>query len=198
MRRRFVVFVVAVSLAAGLTACGEDDPKRPPAADLGPSGPPPPTGGGGSGEGGVTDGGAEAGDGGVCNDLVVPSLVVDRIGINGDPPVGTGGVIAEGDYDLTRFDVYVGVGGVAGPTGITAQSTIRVAGTTLDQVIRYAGTSAPQELRARYAFSVSSATLALTGICPAGGAASRQYTSNGVTLVVTDTVAKEVFTFTKR
>lgn len=186
-----------VAGASAVAACS-DDPKRPPASEDG-RGSLSPGGAAGSREGGAGDQDAGGGvDGGRCNDIVLTSFLVDRIGLNGDPPVGTGGTIVDGTYDLTRFDVYVGVGGVGGPTGITAQSTIRVAGTTLDQVILYTGSGAPQEIRSTYSFAASGATLALTSICPAGGVSSRQFTANGTTLVVTDNVSKEVFTFTQR
>ncbi|MBX3191980.1 MAG: hypothetical protein KF819_33625 [Labilithrix sp.] len=189
--------VLGVAFFIGLGACKEEE-QRPAPAESGGGGPSPGGGGGSSREGGVDDGGAEGGDGGTCNDVLLPSAVIDRIAVNGDPPVATGGAIAEGTYDLTQLDVYVGIGGLPGPTGIAAQSAIVVTGTTIDQVIRYSGNAAPEELRVTYAYATSSATLSLTGVCPLGGAASRQYSSNGFTLVITDTASKEVFTFTKR
>jgi hypothetical protein len=187
--------VLAFAVAAG---CSDPAPKPAPAVV---TGMPPVTSGGGV-EGGAGDGGA--GDGGVdagsCTDLPLTGTLVDRTGVLGDPPTSTGGTIVDGDYDLTVYSVFVGAGGVSGPTGITAKASIRLASGKIDEVLELGGTGKTVTTTAtRSTFSASGATFAETQLCPMNGAGSQlQYTANDTILTLTDLSTKEAFTFTKR
>jgi hypothetical protein len=201
--RRFTfLFAVAIAPLAVIIACS-DPPNRPPAGGDGTVKVPGAGGGaeGGGGEGGI-DGGADANgvDASPCNaDLVLTGQIVDRIGVTGEPPVATGGVIMDGTYDLTALSVYVGISGVGGPTGITARSTINITAPRIDQVLELGGAGkTPTQMRRSSTYGVSGAQFATTEICPTGQALSRQFTVTGSTLVLTDLLTKEEFTFTKR
>jgi hypothetical protein len=140
-----------------------------------------------------------ADSGAACNDVVLTGVLVDRTGINGDPPVGLGGTVVDGTYDLTSYSVYVGVGGVAGPTGITARGTIRISGGKLDEITELSGSGPTTLARKSSGYNASAATFATTEVCPSvGGGTQRQFTATDPLLTLTDMVTKEAFTFTKR
>jgi hypothetical protein len=158
---------------------------------------------------GNTEGGASSGDsavdtgvadsGAACNDVVLTGVLIDRIGVNGDPPVGVGGTVVDGTYDLTGYSVYVGVGGVAGPTGISARGTIRIAGGKLDEITELSGSGPTTQVRKSSGYNAAAATFATTESCPSvGGGSQRQFTAADPLLTLTDPVTKEAFTFTKR
>lgn len=199
--RKTLAFVILAVAAIGLPGCS-DDPQRPPPAGTGSF-----TGGGGAGgggggggsDGGTTDAG-DAGDAGVvCNTLANATLVVDRNGILGDPPVSTGGTIAEGRYELTDYRIYVGAGGLGGPTGVTASSAMVVSGGKMEQVLTVGGNTPTVERRVITSYNATASTLLRTNICPANGAAAQyQYTASDGSITITDTVSKEAFVFTKR
>jgi len=158
-------------------------------------------GGGGGGEGGVVDeGGFDAGEAGVCNDLVNSGTLVDRTAVPGDPPTATGGTVVDGTYDLTDYSVYVGTGGAPGPTGITAKATLRIAGGKIDEIIELGGTGKTSTVTTSSSvYSVTGATFAETDLCPAGGGGRQlQFTANDPQLILTDATSKEAFTFAKR
>lgn len=183
-----------------VAACSDPAAKPSPAIVTGT--PPAVSGGGGAdggSEGGTTNGDAGA-DGGLCTDLAATVMIVDRVGVIGDPPTATGGTIVDGDYDLTAYSVYVGVGGVSGPTGITARATIRIGAGKIDEVIEIGGTGKTTTLTAtRSAYSASGATFAETELCPStGGGKQLQFTAVDPILTLTDLTSKEAFTFTKR
>src|SRR5688572_25224703 len=102
MLRRFLFFASALVLS-----CSSDPPGRPPP---GSSGSPfvPPGGAGGNNDGGNGEGGAT--DAGTCTMLANTGFVVDQVGFVGDPPVGQGGQIQDGVYDLNEARLYVGTG----------------------------------------------------------------------------------------
>ena len=201
--RLFRVAFVGVFVSAGaLAACRHELSKPGYGVDGTPNGPPPSAGG----DGGVLEGGVDAGDSGAaadagaCNAIVLTGTLVDRTGVVGDPPVSNGGIVVDGDYDLTIYSVYVSAGpGVAGPTGITARSTIRIAAGKIDQVLETGGSSPLTTRRSKSSYSAVAATFATTELCPnLGGGAQRQFTSSAPTLVFTDLTTKEAFTFLKR
>ncbi len=185
-------------LAFGVVAACSDPAQKPSSAVV--SGMPPVvSGSGGTGDGGTTpDGGAA--DGGVCTDLPNSGQLVDRTGVQGDPPTATGGTVVDGDYDLTAYAVFVGAAGVAGPTGITAKASIRIGGGKIDEVLELGGSGKTTTTTAtRSAFSASGATFAETQLCPSTGAGAQfQFTATDPLLVLTDVTSKEAFTFTKR
>jgi hypothetical protein len=161
--------------------------------------PPVVSGGGGGGDGGTTT--TEAGaDGGVCSELANTGQLIDRTGVQGDPPTATGGTVVDGNYDLTAYAVFVGTSGVAGPTGITAKASIRIGAGKVDEIIELGGTGKTTTTTiTRSAFSASGATFAETQLCPATGAGAQlQFTAQDTILTLTDLSTKEAFTFTKR
>jgi len=203
-RRVSSVLVGVVLLVVGAaSACSSDPPSRPGFAGDGRPNAPIVVG---SSEGGV-EGGVDAGDsgtadssdGGVCTDITLTGTLVDRVGVIGDPPVAAGGIVVDGTYDLTVYSVYVGVGGVAGPTGLTARSTIRIAAGRIEQILETGGSSPLTTLRSKSAYTATAATFATTELCPnLGGGTQRQFTANDPQLVFTDLVSKEAFTFVRR
>ena len=163
MSRRCASVLAVVLVQIGVVAACSDPAPKPTPAVTGTT--PLPNINGGGGEGGAdsgTDGGRhDGGDGGVCSDIPLNGALVDRTGVVGEPPVAPGGTIADGTYDLTQDTVYVGAGGVAGPTGITAKATIRIAGGKLDERIQLGGTGkTATETISSIIFSVTGATLA--------------------------------------
>lgn len=181
-------------------ACS-DPPTRPAPAGEGSAKPPLPVGG--SSDAGRPDSGRDAdggGDASTCNDLVTTGSLIDRIGIVGDPPVSTGGVVADGTYELTVYSVYVGPGGLGGPTGITAKSNLRISGGRSDDILELGGSGkATTTSRSNNTYGISAASFATTELCPrTGGGKARQFTANDTTLTLTDLTTKEAFTFVKR
>jgi len=196
VRRLASVALVVLPLVVVVAACKEDE-ARPPAAGDG-TGPPPRVGGSTSSEGGVTVDAATDADT-TCTSIPITGQVVDRIGVVGDAPARTGGTITDGRYDLTDYSQYVGLSGVGGPTGVTAQSTIVVANGRIEQAIRFGGAAPSQEVRTLSTFTATGSTLLVTNLCPSSGSASQyQYNANDAQILLNDTATKEQFTFTKR
>ena len=191
-------------LACGVVACGLvtacTEPTERPATAVVTGNPPQVSGGGGGGDGGGGSSEGGGGDGGVCTNLTNTGTLVDRNGVQGDPPTSLGGTVVDGDYDLSAYTVYVGPAGVAGPTGITAKATIRISGSNIDEILEVGGTGKTTTKTAtRSAFSASGATFAETQLCPSTGAARQlQFTATDPILTLTDATTKEAFTFTKR
>jgi hypothetical protein len=203
VRRRLSFVLFGLFLAVGAASACSDDPTRPPPAGNGLPTPPLQTGTTEAGVDSGTDardsGSKDAADAGVCTDVPLTGLLVDRIGVVGDPPVSSGGVVVDGIYDLTVYTVYVGAGGVGGPTGITARSTIRIAAGMIEQVLELGGGTPLKTVRSKGTYNATAATFATTELCPTvGGGGQRQYTSADPQLVLTDLVTKEAFTFVKR
>lgn len=202
MSWRHALVLVTFLLPVGAAGACSDPPEKPPAGagSVGGGG----GGGGGGREGGAEGGGGEggtfdAGDGGLCNDLVPTGQVVDRIGVVGEPPAGRGGTIVDGDYNLTDYTVFTGAGGVAGPTGITAKAAIRIAAGRLDEHYEFGGSGNPSVRSVSGTYAATAATFATTQQCPRSGVSGTlQYTANDPLLVLTDPSTKEAFTFTKR
>lgn len=205
MSRRQAFLLAAVLLNGGAVAlvgaCADPEHKPAPAVPGMTTGSSGGGGGGGGGEGGVgVDGGFDAGEGGVCNDVVQTGQLIDRTAISGDPPVATGGTIVDGTYDLTEYSVYVGTAGSPGPTGITAKETARIAGGKIDEIREIGGTGKTTTVTTTSSvYSVTGATFAETDVCPTGGGGRQlQFTANDPQLILTDLTTKEAFTFAKR
>ena len=204
---RRVAFVVAVALvpfSLAALAAGCSDPPPKPGPSVGGS-MPVPIGGGGAGgeggirEGGVTDGGVDA-EGGLCNTIALGSLIVDRNAVATDPPAATGGTIVEGQYELTADTVYVGASGTGGQTGITMKATLLLASGKITEVKELGGVGkTATTTRTSGGYAATGVTFAETEFCPTtGGGRQLQFTANPPTLILTDLVSKEAFTFTKR
>ncbi len=193
-----LVFSVVLPVVGGIAACS-DPPKRPGPASYGAPGAPLPVG---NAEGGVAQGDAASeasDDAGECTDLELTGVVIDRVGVASDPPVSSGGVVVDGTYDLSVYEVFVGAGGIVGPTGITARSSIRMASGTLEQVLEVGGNSPSTTARTKSAYVATGAAFSSTLLCPSsGGGLQRQFTADGAKIVFTDLTTKEAFTFVKR
>jgi hypothetical protein len=205
MSRRQAFVIAAVLFQVGLVglvgACADPEKKPAPAEPGSMTGGGAGGGGGGGSEGGTgSEGGFDAGEAGVCNDLVNTGTLIDRTGVNGDPPVATGGTVVDGTYDLTAFAVYVGTAGAPGPTGITARSTIRIAAGKIDQILELAGTGKTSTVTTMSSvYTATGATFAETDLCPTGGGGRQlQFTANDPQLTLTDLTSKQAFTFSKR
>lgn len=203
MRRALVVFFFAVS---SITFACKDDPNRPPAASD--TGQAPTTGAGGGGganadggnEGGLADAGTDSGDAGVCNTLANDADVVDQNRIVGDPPTGTGGNVADGTYELTSADLYVGASGTPGPSGATFQGVIRITAGTFERTMNVVANqgAAPIESRSIATYTAAGTTFTATQSCPAPFQDQYTYSVVGNTLNLTSLLTKESFTFTLR
>lgn len=203
MSWRHALVVLTFLLPVGAAGACSEPIEKPPAGGGSVGGGSVGGGGGSSSEGGA-DGGTDsgnfdAGDGGVCNDLVATGQVIDRIGIAGEPAAGRGGTIVDGEYNLTDYTVFTGAGGAGGPTGITAKAVIRIAGGRLDELYEFGGSGNPSVRSVSGSYAATAATFATTQACPRVGlAGTLQYTANDPLLVLTDPATKEAFTFTKR
>lgn len=108
--RTIVPLVAALSLAlvASAAACSSDD--RPAAS--GASSSSSSSGASGGGRDGSTDAATDGGDGGeggvACGTLVPAKAKVMATYVAGTTPDDTGGTIADGTYDLTGLEVYLG------------------------------------------------------------------------------------------
>ncbi|AKU95978.1 hypothetical protein AKJ09_02642 [Labilithrix luteola] len=184
-----------------LIACSSDTSRPPPAGD---SPVQPGVGNGAAGAGGDAStreaSTPDAGDAGACNDIANNGLLVDQNGQLGDPLPSNGGTIVDGNYDLTQADVFVGLGGVAAPTGVSLRSSINVTAGVIQQVLSTRHqTSNAVETRSTQSYTVSGSTIVLTNTCPTAGLmTSDGYTASDTQLILTNPSTKEVFTFTKR
>lgn len=196
-----VLFLVATVVAPG---CKDDDSRPPVANDIGNS----PTGGGGGGGGGAGDGGngADSGgldsgsDAGACNALPNDGNVVDQNRVVGEPPTGTGGTIADGTYELTGAEVYVGASGVPGPSGVTYQGVLRLANGKLERVTTMTPSqgATPIETRTFGDLVAGGTSFTVTQSCPAPFQDQFTYSVLNTTLNITSLITKESFTFTLR
>jgi len=64
-----------------------------------------------------------------CSGLVIDAGAIAPVFVATPPPVGTGGTIVDGVYDITAWSVYTGADGGTGPTGeMTAGAMVIQAG----------------------------------------------------------------------
>lgn len=202
LRPMSLLFLGITLGTSALLACKQDDPKPGYLGD-GTSQVPVSIGtteGGAPDSAIATDGAvADGGDAGACSEITLTGVLVDRIAIAFDPPVSTGGTVADGTYDLTLYQVYVGASGVGGPTGLTARSSLRIAAGKIDQIIQTGGSTPTTTLVTRSTFKATGTAIATTELCPQlGGGDQLQYTAADPTLILRDPVTKEEFTFAKR
>jgi hypothetical protein len=202
MRRSFAVLVFS-AFAASVTALACDDKEsRPPAVNaVGPPSTGVGGGGGGGGDGGGGEGGVDSGNGAAaCNILENGGNVVDQNRIVGEPPTGTGGTIVDGTYELTAADVYVGAGGVPGPSGVTYQGALALATGKLERVMLMQASQAatPIETRSLGDLIAGGTTFTVTQTCPAPFQDQYTYSVLNNTLNITSLITKESFTFTLR
>jgi hypothetical protein len=201
--RRIACFALCLSVSIATYACKDDDKKPPVSADNGNGGPSTSTGGGtegGAGDASSIDGG---GDGAVaaCNSVTNDGDAVEQNRIVGDPPIGSGGTIAVGTYELTQADVYVGAGGTPGPSGVTYRG-ILVSGPNfkierVTQITANQGAT-PVERRSVGDAEGIGPALTITESCPVVFKDPYSYSVVNNTLNITSTITKESFTYTLR
>lgn len=210
VRRQFLrVFAVAmlemVVLGAAINGCKEEEPKPP--VETSPA-TPKPTPGGSTTEAGTSDGGKEGGNttadadaGGVCTDLAASTAVINEIAVQGDPPVGLGGALLDGTYNITDAQRFVGAAGVPGVTGASYQGSLRLSAgaTVLERHVIFKNASgAASELVHKGSFipgTGGNGTVSLT--CPTLTQESVSYTVNGNNLIISNLVTKESLTYAK-
>ncbi len=203
MTRRTAFLFVSTFVVVGVASACSDPPSKPTATTglaNGASGSDANQAAAGGGvDGGSGNQGFDAGDSGVCNDLLAAGSVVDRVAVAAEPPVGKGGTLVVGEYTLTDYTVFTGAGSAGGPTGITAKGTLRIAtDSKLDERYEFGGVGLPTSRSVSSTFVVAAATLATAQTCPASGLGrTLQYTFVEPVLVLTDPATKEAFTFTK-
>ena len=73
-------------------------------------------------------------DGGVCNAVTNLGPSVAEVRIAADAPAPQGGTLVIGMYALTRWEVYTGIGGLAGATGNTRRHTMQFGASTYEEV----------------------------------------------------------------
>lgn len=201
---RLVLLALALALPCVGLAC-DDGTSRPPPASDGTDLPPNAGGGSGSGTG---DGGPRTTDGGddassACNALVATDgPAVDQLAAIGDPPIGTGGNVETGTYQLTDARLYGQ--GAAGATGFSNRGILELevtAGTgTFGRVLTTTSQAGQivSEVRERGNLVVSGSSIALSVSCPGSRQEQLSFTSTATTLVVTNTQTRESYTFTRR
>ncbi len=202
MRAGSFLLALALALPCVGLACDDDTSRPPPAAD-GTDLPPNASGGSGSGDGGprVSDAGGDASA--ACNDLVATDgPAVDQFGALGDPPVGNGGNVETGTYQLTDARLY-GLGS-AGATGFSNRGVLALevtAGTgTFSRVITTTSQSGQivSEVRETGGLVVSGSSIALSVTCPGARQEQLSFTSTATTLITTNPQTRESYTFTRR
>jgi hypothetical protein len=197
--RRALALALATLLA--LAAGCQDAPERPPyqSGNGSPSSPGPSGGGGGGTEDGGADEDSATLDGGVCHELPNTGPIIDQFGVVGEPPVGNGGPITDGTYDLTDARVYGPLGG--GPTDISFRGSIRIRTETQEierVLVRQQPVGPDLEQRVTFQYAPSGSSLVTQQICPPGGQEQHSYTATETTLDITNLITRESFTFTRR
>ena len=188
-------FLFGVGTTALVGACNDDEPKRPAVTTGGKAQP----GGGsssGSGDGGTTPG--EDSDSGLaCTDLENTGPLVDQVRVNDDLPIAKGGTIEDGTYDLSQANLYVGLTGVAGPSGNTYRGSLRITGTKFERVIIFQSSAGTSESRVSGDLIVNgeNGTIALT--CPFGTQEQVSFTMTDSSLTLANLVTNELFVFNK-
>lgn len=96
-----------------------------------------------------------------------------------EPPVATGGAIADGTYRLVEATLYTHVGGPAGPLPATLKATIAISGTTAN----VAQDTAKSSDRLTATVVTSGANVTFTQTCPKGDTNTATY-SGGTDLTL--------------
>jgi hypothetical protein len=112
-----------------------------------------------------------------CNSLVNTEPAVTTNQVASDPPAMTGGVIADGTYELTDATIYTGPSGPVGPGG-PAQMTLQISGTT----IQMAETGQPPTRTVTLVTSGTTFTATIT--CPDSEVSQGSYTATATTLAI--------------
>jgi hypothetical protein len=198
------LFLLAALFCGALAgvAC-KDDPKRPPVESEGPAYPSGSVGGGSSRDAAalpVTDGGDP--DAGECTDLENTGSVVDQTAVIDDTvPLGTGGTILDGTYNLTSAQIFEPTGSTPGPTNATYAGSLRITGSTFERVIVTATSTSTQaglENRVTGTIVPSGVNAKITLSCPIAVQEQVTYTVADESLTLSNLTTKESFVFTKQ
>lgn len=115
-----------------------------------------------------------------CNLVVnvAPTIAIDFVATA--PPAAQGGAIVDGTYTMTSATIYTGVGGNAGPTGLTAKVTIAISGAT----IQVASKTKPPDDHVTTTFTTSGSSFTATNTCPDVKSSGGEYTATATTFAV--------------
>ncbi len=112
-----------------------------------------------------------------CNSLVNTDPAVTTNQVASDPPAMTGGVIADGTYELTDATIYTGPSGPVGPGG-PAQTTLQIMGTTVQMA------ESGQPPTRTVTLVTSGTTFTATTTCPESAVSQGSYTATATTLAI--------------
>lgn len=201
MKRRLLACVLSLSTLATFAACKEDEDRPAAAADGTGAG-----GGGGGGGGAGSEAGTTPDDAGTeagvvaCNALDVTGATVDQLSATDAAPVGIGGTLIDGTYDLSDARVYGAT--AAGPTGISYKGALvldTIAGTMERVIVTAAQVGQPIEERSSLVYTASGTSIVAQVTCPAARPNEQlTYTASATTLVLTNVTTRESYTFTRR
>jgi hypothetical protein len=169
MRKQIVVAMVSglpMSCSAGSQSVSDSGQPEPGASDVG-------------APDAATSGMDASVDAGPCGTVVNVASMIIVSAVATDPPVPSGGTIADGIYAMTVEQEYTGDGGASGPIATTSSISLtrQFAGGSYQLVGRHLG-GIDQWSSGTY--STSGTTFTQTETCPASNEDSYQYSSDGV------------------
>jgi hypothetical protein len=175
------------AVVLGAAACTTNSTASYPSADSGAEEASPAEDAGNDGADDGAMGGPDArpdvrGDGGTCTTIALLGSLVPGTFVASAPPSGAGGMVADGTYVLTKYQLYTGTGGLSGPTGQSLQTTIRLTAGVYESV----STSSvdPTQARVKGTYAVSAPSFQWSLQCPAAASGNDSYTSDGATTFV--------------
>lgn len=186
----------AFAFAALIGSACADDPRRPPVTNDAVGG----NSGGATVDAGAARDGAVDGDAAAsCTELEATGSIIDQNAVNIDQNAGTGGVIADGTYDLTSASLHVGAAGLPGPTGSSYQGSIRFDGGSFERVIVFRSSAgASTETRTSGTFTTIGPSATLSATCPSAGQEQLSYSVATTSVTFANLATKESFIFTSR
>jgi hypothetical protein len=120
-------------------------------------------------------------DGGtVCNTTANDGPMVLLVSGSGPPPVGTGGAITAGHYQLTSIVIY----GSTVPPGVMVQEAIDLTPTNVFRVLQ--NTGAPL-LRSTGSYAAAGSTITTMLLCPTVSTSTMQFTASPIQIVTMQT-----------
>lgn len=189
------IFAVAATVLGLAAACSDDPPSRPPVTEDGT-----PSGSAGSGGGApATPGDGGSSDAGACTDLAATGAQIAQQVTNIDgPPLGAGGTVVDGTYDVTDSTFYGGALALPGPSGASYQGSIRITGPKFERHLVFRNTAgAVIENVVRGTIATGDASV-ITLDCPVAAQEQITYTATTTSLTIANLVTKEALGFTKK
>ena len=184
----------ALALSASVLSACKDEPAKP---DVLADGLPPPLSVGGGGAPQETGDSSDAG--GTCTDLQVTKAAVDQVAFVDTLPQATGGIVADGSYDLTEARVYRGLGATPGPTGTSYQGALRLTGRRFERVlVTKTNTTAGLERRTSGTITVGGSSASVSLACPSSTDEQLTYSVTNGKLSFLNPQSGEVLVFTPR